>query len=73
MERGGRRSKLTEEKIAMIRELYAQNKTYKEIAEIVGCSMTAAWVYSQRPEGLKKYKESHRNWYIKTRREEWIL
>ena len=71
--RGGKRSRLSEEKIAMIRELYEQNKTYKEIAEIVGCSMTAAWVYSQRPENLERYRESHRRWYIRTRSVEWIL
>ena len=71
--RGGKRSRLTEEKIAMIRELYEQDKTFKEIAEIVGCSVTAAWVYSQRPEMLRSYKESHRRWYIRTRSVQWIL
>ncbi len=61
--RGGRVTKLTEEQKTQIRELYAQDKTYREIAEIVGCSITAAWVYSQRPENLEKFRLAHHRWY----------
>ena len=63
--RGGRFPKLTAEQKARIKELYEQDKTYREIAEIVGCSVTAAWVYSQRPENLENFRRSHRRWYYK--------
>ena len=64
---GGRQTKLTDRQKAMIKELYEQNKTYREIAEIVGCSITAAWVYSQRPENLVNFKKSHKRWYLNNR------
>ena len=66
--RGGRVTRLTDEQKARIRELYAQDKTYKEIAEIVGCSVTAAWVYSQKPENLAKFKAAHHRWYVRHRK-----
>ena len=65
--RGGRQTKLTDRQKAMIKELYDQNRTYREIAEIVGCSITAAWVYSQRPENLENFKKSHKRWYLNNR------
>ena len=44
------------------------NMTYREIAEIVGCSITAAWVYSQKPENLAKFKAAHHRWYVRHRK-----
>ena len=55
--------RLTADQIAMIKELYAQNLTYAEIAERVGCSLTAAWYHSQSPENLTNWKKAHREYY----------
>ena len=55
--------RLTREQIERIRELYDQDKTYREIADIVGCSICAAWYHSQTPENIERHKSYKRTWY----------
>ena len=55
--------RLTREQKKRIRELYEQDKTYREIAEIIGCSICAAWYHSQTPENMERNRKSKREWY----------
>ena len=55
--------RLTREQKKRIRELYEQDKTYREIAEIIGCSICAAWYHSQTPENMERNRKSKRMWY----------
>ena len=55
--------RLTPEQIEQIRELYEMDKTFKEIAEIIGCSICAAWYHSQTPRNMERHRKYKRIWY----------
>ena len=39
------------------------DKTFREIAEIIGCSICAAWYHSQTPRNMERHRKYKRIWY----------